>query len=185
MIIGGLYTILIVRSPIEQPSPDVAKKTIKELTTERKISAERRLYIPKIGVDLPISAAQSESDTDELAVMADNVLHRKPNNGNPKEGGNFVLAAHRFELGWTPQQTRAKSPLYNIDKLEVGDELFVDYDNVRYRYTITEYKQVAPTALEIENRTSSPQITLYSCDLAGYDAGREVIIARPNGKVDI
>ncbi|NLA42534.1 sortase [Candidatus Saccharibacteria bacterium] len=185
MVCGGVYLLTIIRSPIEAPSPEATTKTIEELTKTRPIIQGERLYIPKLGVDLPISTSQSESDSDELAVMADNVLNRKPQNGNPRDGGNYVLAAHRLELGWTPEQTRAKSPLYNIDKLEVGDEMFVDYGGVRYRYKVSEYRQVAPTALEIENRTGMPQITLYSCDLAGYDAGREVVIAKPAGTVDI
>ena len=88
---------------------------------------------------------------------------RKPENGNPKDGGNFVLSAHRFIMGLTPQQTLRKSPFYNIDKLTVGDEIIIDYNGVRYNYVISEKQSVKPDAVEIEQRTDQPQLTLYSC----------------------
>ncbi len=103
---------------------------------------------------------------------------RKPENGNPKDGGNFVLSAHRFIMGMTPQQTLRKSPFYNIDKLAVGDEIIIDYEGVRYAYTIREKLSVKPEATEIEQRTDRPQLTLYSCTLGGANDGRDVLIAK-------
>ena len=103
---------------------------------------------------------------------------RKPENGNPKDGGNFVLSAHRFIMGLTPQQTLRKSPFYNIDKLTVGDEIIIDYNGVRYNYVISEKQSVKPDAVEIEQLTDQPQLTLYSCTLGGANDGRDVIIAK-------
>mgnify|MGYP001689892069 FL=1 len=103
---------------------------------------------------------------------------RKPENGNPKDGGNFVLSAHRFIMGLTPQQTLRKSPFYNIDKLTVGDEIVIDYNGARYIYAISEKRSVKPEAIEIEQRTDQPQLTLYSCTLGGANDGRDVFIAK-------
>ena len=103
---------------------------------------------------------------------------RMPENGNPKDGGNFVLSAHRFIMGLTPEQTWRKSPFYSIDRLDVGDEIIIDYDGQRYTYQISQKYAVTPTAVEIESRTDEPQLTLYSCTLGGASDGREVIIAK-------
>ncbi len=128
------------------------------------------LYIPKIDINVPFSE-------DGLNTGA---WWRKSANGNPKEGGNFVLAAHRFSLGATPTQTARKSPFYSIDKLQIGDTITIDYNHTRYTYTITKKLTVKPSDVYIEERTEKPQLTLYSCTLGGEYDGRDVIIAQPN-----
>ncbi|NCU40813.1 class E sortase, partial [Candidatus Saccharibacteria bacterium] len=110
-------------------------------------------------------------------------VHRAPDSGDPKTGGNFVIAAHRFNLGLTPNSTRAKSPFYHIDSLEKGDQIYIDYEGKRYVYEIYEKSLVPPTAIEIEQRTEKPRLTMYSCELAGPTAGREVVYAKPIGTV--
>lgn len=159
--------------PFERSSEVIAKKLIQE-KPELK---ENRLYIPQINVDVKVATG----DTD--ATLEQGAWHRQPLNGDPVSGGNFVLSAHRFNLGLTPTQTRAKSPFYHIDKLAVGDQIFVDYEGTRYAYSVTKKFKVDRTAVEIEQRTDESKLTLYSCDLRGEKAGREVVEAKPIGTV--
>ena len=173
LIIGGLYTLVIAISPFissQNINPKNNSTTQLISKTENKIT-ENRLYIPKIDINLPYASGSAE-------VMEHGAWWRKPENGNPKDGGNFVLSAHRFIMGLTPQQTLRKSPFYNIDKLAVGDEIIIDYESVRYAYTIREKLSVKPEATEIEQRTTQSQLTLYSCTLGGANDGRDVLIAK-------
>lgn len=173
LLIGGLYTLVIAISPFissQNINPKNNSTTQLISKTENKIT-ENRLYIPKIDINLPYASGSAE-------VMEHGAWWRKPENGNPKDGGNFVLSAHRFIMGLTPQQTLRKSPFYNIDKLAVGDEIIIDYDGVRYAYTIKEKLSVKPEATEIEQRTTQSQLTLYSCTLGGANDGRDVLIAK-------
>lgn len=173
LLIGGLYTLVIAISPFissQTINPKNNSTTQLISKTENKIT-ENRLYIPKIDINLPYASGSAE-------VMEHGAWWRKPENGNPKDGGNFVLSAHRFIMGLTPQQTLRKSPFYNIDKLAVGDEIIIDYEGVRYAYTIREKLSVKPEATEIEQRTAQPQLTLYSCTLGGANDGRDVLIAK-------
>lgn len=173
LIIGGLYTLAITITPfILSQTIDQKNNSTTQLIskTENKIT-ENRLYIPKIDINLPYASGGAE-------VMEHGAWWRKPENGNPKDGGNFVLSAHRFIMGLTPQQTLRKSPFYNIDKLTVGDEIVIDYDGTRYIYVISEKRSVKPEAIEIEQRTDQPQLTLYSCTLGGANDGRDVLIAK-------
>ena len=173
MILAGLYTLAVALTPaiIAPTINPTSNKTVKQLQSKAAIT-ENRLYIPKIDVNLPYA-------TGSETVMEQGAWWRRPDNGNPKDGGNFVLSAHRFIMGLTPQQTLRKSPFYNIDKLRTGDELVVDYDGKRYTYEISKIFSVTPDAIEIENRTNEPQLTLYSCTLGGSADGREVIVAKP------
>lgn len=173
LLIGGLYTLVIAISPFissQNINPKNNSTTQLISKTENKIT-ENRLYIPKIDINLPYASGGAE-------VMEHGAWWRKPENGNPKEGGNFVLSAHRFIMGLTPQQTLRKSPFYNIDKLTVGDEIVIDYNGARYIYAISEKRSVKPEAIEIEQRTDQPQLTLYSCTLGGANDGRDVLIAK-------
>ena len=173
LIIGGLYTLAITITPfILSQTIDQKNNSTTQLIskTENKIT-KNRLYIPKIDINLPYAVGGPE-------VMEHGAWWRKPENGNPKDGGNFVLSAHRFIMGLTPQQTLRKSPFYNIDKLAVGDEIIIDYEGVRYAYTIREKLSVKPEATEIEQRTTQSQLTLYSCTLGGANDGRDVLIAK-------
>ena len=153
--------------------------TAKKLVAQKPNLAENRLYIPKINVDVAVVKING----DEKTALEKGAVHRAPDSGNPAKGGNFVLAAHRFQLGFTPDQTRQKSPFYHIDQLNTGDQLYVDYYGTRYAYEVTERKDVPQNATEIEDRTDSAQLTLYSCELAGPQAGREVVLAKPIGTV--
>ncbi len=173
MILGGVYLLALISTPLilsQNIDPKDNHTTQLITKTENKIT-ENRLYIPKIDINLPYSTGGAE-------IMEHGAWWRKPENGNPKDGGNFVLSAHRFIMGLTPQQTLRKSPFYNIDKLTVGDEIIIDYNGVRYNYVISEKQSVKPDAVEIEQLTDEPQLTLYSCTLGGANDGRDVIIAK-------
>ena len=174
MILAGLYTLAVVLTPaiIAPTINPTSNKTVKQLQSKAAIT-ENRLYIPKIDVNLPYA-------TGSETVMEQGAWWRQPQNGNPADGGNFVLSAHRFIMGLPPQQTLRKSPFYNINKLEIGDKISIDYSGKRYEYTISKIFAVAPDAVEIEQRTDQPQLTLYSCTLGGASDGREVIIATPS-----
>ena len=148
-----------------------------KLTKRQPDLQQNRLYVPKIGVDVAIVEGVTES------TLEGGAWHRQPQNGDPISGGNFVLAAHRFNLGLTPQQTRAKSPFYHIDKLQNGDQIYVDFHGVRYAYKVDKRYKVGDTELSIESRSNDAKMTMYSCDLRGPKAGREVVEASLMGKV--
>jgi sortase A len=112
-------------------------------------------------------------------VLDNGAWHRHPERGDPEKGGNFILAAHRFELGPTPSETQRKSPLYHIDKVEVDDDIQIDFNGKRYDYRVAERLAVKPTQTEIEAPSDVAKLTLYTCTLGGETDGREVLIATP------
>lgn len=173
LLAGGIYTALTAVSPLwHTPTANGSNKTVAEQlsSTEAPIQ-DSALYIPKLNVDVPF--ARGEAD-----VLEHGAWWRTPDSGNPKDGGNFVVAAHRFEMGWTPTETTRKSPFYNIDKLAIDDQIVVDYQGERFTYIVTKIHRVAPDAIEIEAPTKDDRLTLYSCTLGGSSDGREVIIAK-------
>jgi LPXTG-site transpeptidase (sortase) family protein len=172
-LVGGAYLLLISFSPaVVQIPPYKSNKTTERLQAAVGTYGDR-LFIPKINVDVAI--VQGDSN----AVLEQGAWHRQPQNGDPLKGGNFVLSAHRFNLGLTPQGTRAKSPFYNLHKLQIGDQLFVDYQGKRFGYAVVKKYAVKPSQTEIEGPSDTAKMTLYSCKLSGAADGRDVIEAEP------
>lgn len=171
----GLYIIVLISAPTIAPTLaqpiDISKLPPPAAQSEHD---QNRIIIPKIGVDIVYA-------TDGQAALDRGALWNHPDRGNPEKGGNFIIAAHRFSIQPTPTETVKKSPFYNIDKLVVDDQIYIDYAKKRYLYTIQEIITVRPTQVEIEAPSEEAKLTLYSCELGGADAGRIVMIAKPVG----
>ncbi len=178
-VLAGLYLLVNTLSPLTASVLMSSDATAKKLVSTQPVINDDRLYVPKVNIDVAIVPVGGN----ETLALEKGAVNRSPASGNPKDGGNFVLAAHRFNLGLTPSQTRARSPFYHINKLAVSDEIYLDYKGTRYVYKVVERKTVSPTAVEIEQRTDDNRLTMYSCELSGPKAGREVVIAEPQGTV--
>lgn len=126
------------------------------------------IYIPKISQKVTYS-------TGNETALDRGLWYRNPLNGSPASGGNFVLAGHRYTFDWVPAWSIRKSPLYHIERLQPGDEIFADYKNKRYKYTVEKIYDVKPTDIHIEKRTDQPTLTLYSCTRYGEADGRVVV----------
>ena len=173
LLLGGCYILIVVLAPgTNEPLLTGRDQHATEQKLQKPIAGDR-LFIPQINVDVAIVEG---SDSRALEKGA---WHRKPQNGNPLDGGNFVLSAHRFVMTFTPQGTAEKSPFYRLDTIKVGDQLVVDYHSKRYFYQVAKKYSVKPNAIEIEKRSEQPKLTLYSCTLEGSTDGREVIEATP------
>lgn len=173
---GGIYLLVLVLTPnvpILYPVQPIDPRVLAAPQGDK-------IYIPKIGVSVDLIEGNA-------SALERGAWHRFPERGDPIEGGNFIVSAHRFSLGATPGQTRTKSPFYHIDKLVVGDQILVDYKGKRYGYEIIEEKSVKPSQVEIEaplKDNEEPKMTLYTCTLKGETDGREVFIAKFLGEVN-
>lgn len=172
---AGAYLLLLIATPAVTPYLPINKIDPEALASPQP--DKRRLIIPKIGVDITYGETEAALDT--------GAQWRYPDRGSPSEGGNFIVAAHRFELAPTPQGILQKSPFYHIDKLTVGDQIIVDYDGKRYGYTISRIYDVKPTQVEIEAPSETAKMTLYTCTLGGATDGRVVVEAEPLGQITL
>ncbi len=173
LLMGGVYLLALVSAPVIAPITIQKPIVVDELP--KPTVTENRVVIPKLGVN--IVYAPGEASLDRGAEW------RHPDRGNPADGGNFIIAAHRFSIQPTPQSTIEKSPFYRIDQLTLNDKIIVDYKGTRYAYKINKIFDVKPTQTEIEAVSDTPKLTLYSCELGGSEAGRIVVTAEPMGKV--
>lgn len=174
LILGsGLYVLGLVLAPTI--APVVMKKEISVQSLPEPSATDNRIIIPKIGVNIAYGTGKASLDK--------GAEWRHPDRGNPATGGNFIIAAHRLSIQPTPGATIEKSPFYHIDALAINDKIIVDYNGTRYAYQVSKKFDITPDQTEIEAETTTPQLTLYSCELGGSEAGRVVINATPIGEV--
>ncbi len=174
LISTGVYFMMLTLSP--SVAPLIFTKPIDAKSLPKAKIGENRIVIPRIGVNIHYDKGRAALDR--------GAEWRQPNHGNPKDGGNFIIAAHRFSIQPTPQGTVEKSPFYNIDKMKLGDNIVVDYEGARYAYEITKIFDVKPDQTEIEAPSQEAKLTLYSCELGGSDTGRIVITGKLLGQVE-
>ncbi len=173
-LVVGLYLLSLVFAPKLTPYLNSGKveKTLNGTLPEK---GNDRVYIQKLGVNVELNTGGAE------AMNGGNAWHRFPDRGDPVVGGNFIISAHRWIRGNTPQETIKQSPFYNTDRLIVGDSIVIDFDGARYKYEIFEIFNIKPDQTEIEDPLKDgeePHMTLYTCTLKGSADGRVVIRAR-------
>jgi sortase A len=168
MLLGGGYLLFLTLSPSIGFVP-----TPNNLDTTDDVSDRRnRIQIEKIDLEVPYNPGGVEA-------LNEGAWWRHPQRGNPAEGGNFILSAHRFYIGLTPEKTRARSPFYRLEEVNVSDNVRAFYEGEWYDYKVTKKYTVKPDAVEIEAPSDEAKMTLYTCTLGGSADGRVVLEAEP------
>lgn len=125
--------------------------------------AENTLVIPSINL-------QAQIHDGAYANTLNKGIWRRPNTDAPDKDGNTVLAGHRFTYS-------DPAVFYHLDKVKIGDEIITYWNMQKYIYKVSGIKEVAPTAVEIENSSEKPMLTLYTCTPLWTSKYRLVVIA--------
>ncbi|HSE29571.1 MAG TPA: class D sortase [Candidatus Saccharimonadales bacterium] len=148
-----------------------------ELHTSNMVDpAETRLSIPKISVDAPVVYGMGKvEDYYVQKALEDGVLHfgGSPTPGQP---GNSVFVGHSSNQPWAPGDY--KFVFMMLDKLEVGDKIFLTYKGTRYTYDVTEKKVVKPNDVSVLEGSKTPTATFITCTPLGTNTNRLVIKAK-------
>lgn len=118
----------------------------------KPVPKENRLIIPSIGVDMLILEGANEKVLDRGGIW------RIPTSSNPSQGSNTVLSGHRWQ--YLPPSSRT---LYLLDKVQVGEPIIVYWNGQEYDYRVARREVVDPTRTDIQNATTNPQLTIFTC----------------------
>lgn len=186
-LIGGLYAGATYLAPSLAAIPIIGdtnpEETKQKLLDDAPGKNGNRLYIPQLNVNLAIVAGKN-------GTFVKDAWQRQPESGNPLEGGNFALGAQKFAWGFTPHETRVLSPFYNLDKLQINEQIYVDYKNKRYVYKITRQYTAEKLATDLEGPSTDSKLTLYVADNPDEAMLRAVIEAKQigivaNGRIEL
>lgn len=186
-IIAGVFVVLLVLflqynrlifAPImAYVSPGNAPATEIEAldpTITQTVSADPRLIIPKLNIDVPINFNVALSDV--MSAMNHGVAHYRIAGASayPGEIGNFVITGH--SAGDVYSSNPYKYIFSGLERLEEGDLIYVNYQSVRYTYKVIGKQVIEPTnvaALVVQ--TDRPLITLVTCTPLGTSRYRLLI----------
>ena len=146
--------------------------------TNAAVSAEPRLIIPKINVDVPVLYDVGADHDSQMEAMRNGVAHFSiPGaNSHPGEIGNTVLSGHSSNDLF--DQGDYKFIFAQLEKLVVGDTIYANYEGVRYAYVITKKEVVQPTEVnKLIYDTSVPVMTLITCTPLGTSLERLLVTA--------
>ena len=126
-----------------------------------------QVIIPSMLLDQPILEGTIANQYKTL----DKGIWRWPTGSTPDKGGNTILIGHRFTY------TNPRGVFYFLNKVEVGDEIGVIWNNQKYLYKVATINEVPPTDTAIESQTSQPELTLFTCTPLWLPKDRLVIVA--------
>ena len=143
-----------------------------------RVSAEPRLIIPKINVDVPVVYDVRTDEASQLKAMEQGVAHFPIPGANSKPGqvGNTVLSGHSSNDIFDPGDY--KFIFAQLEKLQIGDTIYANYEGTRYTYVITKKEVVRPTEVnKLIYPTNVPVMTLITCTPLGTAIDRLLVTA--------
>ena len=147
-------------------------------TANTQVSADPRLIIPKINVDVPMIYGVGYDYSSQMKAMQKGVAHFAIPGANavPGQIGNTVFAGHSSNDLFDPGDY--KFIFAQLDKLSAGDPIYVNYNSVRYSYTVTKTEVVMPTQVDkLTYKTDKPVLTLITCTPLGTAQKRLLVTA--------
>ena len=145
-------------------------------TITQAVSADPRLIIPKINVDVPIHFGIPLSDV--MSAMNNGVAHYRIAGASayPGEIGNTVITGH--SAGDIYSSNPYKYIFSGLERLNDGDLIYINYNSVRYTYRVVKKEVVDPSnvaALVVD--TDKPLLTLVTCTPLGTSRYRLLVTA--------
>ncbi len=151
---------------------DQATNNLANITTEAK---DYVINIPSLDVE---DAVVKIGGTN-----LDNNLIQYPGTAEPGQYGAPVIFGHsilrQFYNPSIKNSRRYMSIFSKIMTLKPGDKIYIDYDNIRYTYSVVKKVEVKPTDTYIlEQEYSAKQLKLITCVPEGTYLRRGVVLAQ-------
>lgn len=142
------------------------------------VGPEPRLIIPKINVDTPVFYDIPTDKASQDKAMENGVAHFgiPGANSHPGQIGNTVLSGHSSNDVFATGDY--KFIFMQLEKLEVGDTIYANYEGKRYTYVITKKEVVLPSQVDqLIYETNKPVMTLITCTPLGTALKRLLVTA--------
>lgn len=135
---------------------------LQEKVDSDEVPDGNRIIIPSILMDEEIFSGPT------IATLNKGLWHQ-PNGTSPGMPGQTVIAGHRFTYN------DPEGAFYHLDKLDLGNEIAVYWDNQKYLYVVTD-KYIVDAKHQLEP-SSLEQLILYTCTPIWNPKDRLIIAA--------
>lgn len=127
------------------------------------------LIIPRMDLNTPLVEGPMSNSFNLLNKGA----WRLPISSTPDEGGNTVIAGHRFSY------TGPRGIFYFLNKLVQGDQIGLWYQGKLYTYVVESSTTHDATDVYVQEPTRDTRLTIYTCTPLWNPTSRLVIVAKP------
>lgn len=160
------------------PNPDSAPTNIEAVdpTVSGSVTADPRLIIPKLNIDVPVAFDIHYNDAFE--AMNHGVAQFKIPGASalPGQIGNLVISGH--SAGDIYSSNPYKFIFSGLERLQPGDLIYINYESKRYTYQMTGSEVVEPSNVAaLVYETDKPILTLITCTPLGTSRYRLLVIA--------
>jgi sortase A len=145
---------------------------------ESIVGPEPQLIIPKINVDVPVFYDVGNDYNSQMEAMSKGVAQFAiPGaNSHPGQIGNTVIAGHSSND--LLDSGDYKFIFAQLDKLNIGETIYANYNSKRYTYTVTKKETVKPDEVsKLVYPTTKPILTLLTCTPVGTSLNRLLVTA--------
>ncbi|MDR1033117.1 MAG: class D sortase [Candidatus Nomurabacteria bacterium] len=147
-------------------------------TVSANVGPDPKLIIPKINIEVPVVFGIGNDYKSQQEGMNHGVTHFAiPGaSSTPGQVGNTVLSGHSsndvFDNG------SYKFIFAQLDRLDNGDTIYINYEGARYTYAVTKKEVVLPTDVsKLVYQTDKPVLTLITCTPLGTAKYRLLVTA--------
>ena len=147
-------------------------------TVSEAPTADPRLLIPKLNVDVPVFFNISNDTATINNAMNHGVAQFKIPGADAMPGqiGNLVISGH--SAGDIYSNNQYKFIFSGLERLVDGDLIYVNYNSVRYTYKVYKRETVEPTNVAaLVYKVDKPILTLITCTPLGSDRYRLLVMA--------
>jgi len=181
ILVGIILILVSLLIPVRTFAP-VVKSEIKYQANKNKtpeltpVNTDFSIVIPKINANTKvIKNVDPYNSSVYQQALTQGVAHAS-GTATPDTFGNTFIFAH--SAGNWYQANQYNAVFYLLNKLVVGDQIYIYYQNQKYIYLVKELKFVAPTDVKLMNQElSKHQLTLMTCWPPGTTLKRLIIIA--------
>jgi len=176
--LGAVLFVLIyfpvAREEIRYAVSNPSKNTIQTIIP---VDKQFSIVIPKISANSKVIAnVDPYSEKQYQIALTRGVAHAR-GSALPNQAGNIFIFAH--SAGNFYEANRFNAVFYLLTKLERGDEIYLFYKDVRYKYTVTDKKLVAASAVSyLSGKGEAQTLTLMTCWPPGTTFQRLLILAK-------
>lgn len=150
---------------LSTPTPEAA--TIFDPITAATLS------IPKIGATAPVIWNVPEDQTQDK--LLEGVVHLQ-GTALPGNQGNIFITGHSSYYSWVTSPYKDVFAL--LEKVSVGDKIYIQYQNKSFTYEVTDTKVVSPNNLSVLEQTPDHNLTLMTCVPIGTNLSRLIVTSR-------
>lgn len=136
-------------------------------------TAQAKLVIPKIGAEAPIIWNIGEEEIQKKLLEG---VVQYQGTALPGQMGNIFITGHSSYYSWSSSPYKDVFAL--LEKLSVGDQIFIQYNGANFIYEVTETKVVSPKNIEVMDQTSDYRLTLMTCVPIGTNLNRLIVTSK-------